>query len=744
VAGTSSFTTGRNGIVLSDANNDFGGAVNLFYSGTAFPSAITDKNALILGSVTIGQDLTVRSNGALNLGSGSVGRNLVATSFNNNAGSTGAITQSGPLTVGGTSAITAGAAAITLSNAANDFGGAVSLTNTGANNIAIRDTGALVLSGVSMSNAGGTLTVTTNGAVTQTGDILTGTGQVSIDAGAGAVTLTRANNDFRGAVSLANTGANSIGIRTTGLLSLSGVSMTPTVSGALTTTSVGVQQVGGTVVTGTGAVSINAGAGTIGLGNPGNDFRGAVSLTNTGANNIAIRDTGALVLSGVSMSDAGGTLTVTTNGAVTQTGDILTGTGQVSIDAGAGAVTLTRENNFRGSVSLATTGANRVSLTDRNDLALGALNVGGTLWAIASGSFVLGTGSVGGNLSVNAGTATTNGEITQVRGPLGGIAVAGTSFFKAASGNIHPRIYLTNANNDFGGTVTLFNYSPNMTAITDKNDLTLGSVTIGGELNVRCNGALNLGSGSVGGNLIVTSFNNDTGATGAITQAGKLTVGGTSVITAGAAAITLTNTANNFTGAVRLRNSGSNNVAITDATALAFASLAIGQDLTALSNGALNLGTGTVGRNLVATSFNRNTGATGAITQAGKLTVGGTSVITAGAAAITLTNAANNFTGAVSLTNSGANDAAIVDATALVLGQSSVGRNLAVTTGAGNVSGTGNLTQTGIVTVAGKTTLTAAAANTTINLATQPNKFSGGVVIAGNISNVVSYQVVGV
>ena len=217
-------------------------------------------------------------------------------------------------------------------------------------------------------------------------------------------------------------------------------------------------------------------------------------------------------------------------------------------------------------------------------------------------------------------------------------------------------------------------------------------------------------------------------------------MGGTSVITAGAAAITLTDSANNFAGLVSLTNSGANNVAITHATALAFASLAIGQDLTALSNGALNLGTGSVGRNLIAKSFNNNAGPTGAITQSGKLAVGGTAALTAGAAAITLTNAANNFTAAVSLTNSGANNVAITAVAALVLGESSIGRNLAVTTGAGGVSGTGNLTQTGILTVTGATTLTAAAANTTINLATQPNVFYGGIV-AGPTKNIISYQV---
>ena len=493
VSGTSSFTTGRSGIVLSDAKNDFVGVVSLSYLGSV-ASAITDINALTLGSVVIGQDLTVRANGSLNLGSGSVGRNLVATSFNNNAVSTGAITQSGKLTVGGTSVITAGAAAITLTNAGNDFRGAVSLASTGANTIAICDAGALVLSSVSMTpTATGGLVVTTNGALTQTGAIVTGTGATIINSGNGAITLNNTGNNFAGATSLTNTGANAIGIRTVGLLTLSGVSMTPAASGALTTTSVGVQQVGGTVVTGTGAVTINAGAGNIGLGNAGNDFHGTVSLTNTGASHIAIADSNALVLSGVSMSNAGGTLTVTTNGAVTQTGDILTGTGQVSIDAGAGAVTLTRaSNDFRGAVSLANTGGNNISLTDKNTLTLGTLNVGGTLTARSTGSFVLGTGSVGANLSIKAGNSTTGGAITQ---SAGGIAVAGTSSFTTGRSGI----LLTDTNNDFIGAVSLSYSGSVASGITDKNALVLGTSTIGGALSIGSGGLSQTGMLSVGG-----------------------------------------------------------------------------------------------------------------------------------------------------------------------------------------------------------------------------------------------------
>ena len=576
-------------------------------------------------------------------------------------------------------------------------------------------------------NAGDSIT---GGAITQSAGGISVAGTSSFTTGRKGVTLSDAKNDFVGAVSVFYSGTSWPSVITDkNALTLG----TSNVGGGLTANAGGAITQTGAIVTGTGASAFNAGH-AVTLNNAANDFVGAVKLTNTGALAISIRSSGPLSLSGVSMADSGGKLTIQSNGAITQTGVILTGTGLVSIDAGAGAVTLTRaNNNFRGAVSLANTGANSVSLTDKNSLTLNALNIGGTLTARSTESFVLGSGSVGGNLSVTAGTSNTGGAITQ---SAGGIAVAGTSSF--TTGRIG--IVLSDTNNDFVGAVSLSYLGSVASAITDINALTLGSVVIGQDLTVRSNGSLNLGNGSVGRNLVATSFNNNAGLTGAITQSGPLTVGGTSVITAGAAAITLTDSANNFAGLVSLTNSGANNVAITHATALAFASLAIGQDLTALSNGALNLGTGSVGRNLIAKSFNNNAGPTGAITQSGKLAVGGTAALTAGAAAITLTNAANNFTAAVSLTNSGANNVAITAVAALVLGESSIGRNLAVTTGAGGVSGTGNLTQTGILTVTGATTLTAAAANTTINLATQPNVFYGGIV-AGPTKNIISYQV---
>src|SRR3546814_9051444 len=71
--------------------------------------------------------------------------------------STGAISQTGVLTVTGTSNFVAGANAITLTGAGNNFTGAVSLSNSGANNVSVRDANGLILGNVNVGT--GTLGV---------------------------------------------------------------------------------------------------------------------------------------------------------------------------------------------------------------------------------------------------------------------------------------------------------------------------------------------------------------------------------------------------------------------------------------------------------------------------------------------------------------------------------------------------------------------------------------------------------
>ncbi len=129
----------------------------------------------------------------------------------------------------------------------------------------------------------------------------------------------------------------------------------------------------------------------------------------------------------------------------------------------------------------------------------------------------------------------------------------------------------------------------------------------------------------MGNNLTIVSG-------GALSQTGALVVPGTSTFSAGANAINLTTngTSNSFTGAITLSNSGANAVTLTNSIATVLAASTVGNNLTITSGGN--------------------------ISQTGTLVVPGTSSFGAGAHAIDLTTngASNSFTGAITLSNSGA------------------------------------------------------------------------------------------
>jgi hypothetical protein len=129
---------------------------------------------------------------------------------------------------------------------------------------------------------------------------------------------------------------------------------------------------------------------------------------------------------------------------------------------------------------------------------------------------------------------------------------------------------------------------------------------------------------------------------GAITQTGSLVVTGDTSINAGSNAITLTS-ANNFVGVVSLSGG---TTAITDANVLTLAAVNTGA-LTIINTGALNLGTGTVGGNLSATSNGGN------ITQTGALVISGSTNLQAGVGSIVLTQPANDFVGSVTAGGTG-------------------------------------------------------------------------------------------
>ncbi|MCE9535908.1 MAG: filamentous hemagglutinin N-terminal domain-containing protein, partial [Nitrospirae bacterium] len=353
--GTIAFATGAaaSSITLNTVGNDFIGAVGV---SRAFNVALRDANALALGVSTI---------------SGTLG---VTTA--------GAVTQNGALTVTGTTTLASGVANnITLTNAANDFS-TVAITN--GSNVALTDTNALVLAASTVS---GTLGVTTNGALTQSG-ILTVTGATTLAVGAANnINLATSANNFS-VVSV--TSGNIVSLRDTNALILG----TSTVGGALALTTGGaLTQSGALNVTGATTFTATAANTDILLGTQANNFGGALSVAGTLTNfrdlslrnvnagatvpalagltalrNLTLTYTNAPVALPALTLAAGGNLTVTAGGAITDSGNLII-PGTTTLTASANNIMLDNANNFTGAVSV--TSGNNVALNDINGLVLG-------------------------------------------------------------------------------------------------------------------------------------------------------------------------------------------------------------------------------------------------------------------------------------------------------------------------------------------------------------------------------------
>ncbi|HLA35867.1 MAG TPA: hypothetical protein VJ001_13475, partial [Rhodocyclaceae bacterium] len=172
-------------------------------------------------------------------------------------------------------------------------------------------------------------------------------------------------------------------------------------------------------------------------------------------------------------------------------------------------------------------------------------------------------------------------------------------------------IVLGNAGNDLGGLVDLG--GNNIVLKDDVDGLTLGTIAAAGNLSITSAGALNLGTGTVGGKLVALANNRE------ITASGALTVAGASTVNAGTGAIQLAQV-NDFQNTVTPIGGATRIVDVNDLTLEAIST----GSLEVVSNGALNLGSGTVAGTLTASSNNGN------IVKSGSLTVTGASIIDAG------------------------------------------------------------------------------------------------------------------
>jgi filamentous hemagglutinin family protein len=677
---------------------------------------------------TNGGNVAITGTGAKTLGNitttGTVGTG------NLTVGASGAVSQlaSTALVVKGATAITAGAVNdVTLTNTGNDFTGAVSVVT--GNNVAISDASALALGTSAVS---GGLTLAAGGSVTQTGIVnaatlsatLTGaTSALNLGTSAnniaalgavttpGGFTLTNGNNAVavNGAIATTNTavsitsgtGATSFGA--SGAITSGGGNVTfvstnaAKVLGNIDTT--GGTLAGNLLITGAGAVSQGAGtslkvkgtttiaagaANDVLLNQAGNDFTGAVI---TSGKNITLTDANALVL-GTTTANAGGALTLAAGGSVTQTGVVTAPSLTATLTGAASALNLGTQTNKVTQLDAITAPGGFTLTNGNNAVAInGAIATTDTNVSIASGSAATTFGAAGsissgggnvaltstvakvlGSINTTGGAGTGNltigtaGAVSQLAGTS--LAIKGATTIAAGAAN---SITLNNAGNDFTGAVSVT--SGLNVSLIDANALVLGTSTIAGMLGVNTSGA--------------------------ITQNGALIVGGATTLAAGAANdITLATTTNNFAS---VAVTSGNNVSLRDTNALTLGGSAVSGNLAVTTNGGL--------------------------IQSGAIAVAGTTTVTAGAAnSITLNNAGNDFTGAVSVV-SGLN-VSLADANALVLGTSTVAGTLGVNT-------SGAITQSGALAVTGAATLAAGAANDiTLNNAT--NAFANVAVTSGN------------
>ncbi|WP_313341377.1 filamentous hemagglutinin N-terminal domain-containing protein [Stenotrophomonas sp.] len=316
------------------------------------------------------------------------------------------------------------------------------------------------------------------------------------------------------------------------------------------------------------------------------------------------------------------------------------------------------DNDFAGPVRII---AQDATLRDRNALTLGTQSVG-SLTVRSGGALNLGNGVINGALSATSDA----GGITQTNA----LSVAGAASIDAGAGAI------TLAHeNDFSGSLALAGRG---ITVVDTNDLTVSSVNNAGvgDINLTARGSLTMPAGAIstngalllsadGGALTLggaltgnavslysrTALNLGTSITAAgalavvtgdsaLTQtAGALSVGGTSVFSTDTGAISLGAAGNHFGGPVNLFGGST---LIRDVGALTLGTLATGA-LTAVSNGVLSLGTGTVAGALSATSNGH------AVTQSGALVVNQASSITAGTGSISLSNTGNDFRAGLAL-----------------------------------------------------------------------------------------------
>lgn len=239
-----------------------------------------------------------------------------------------------------------------------------------------------------------------------------------------------------------------------------------------------------------------------------------------------------------SAANISGALSITTSaGDITSAGIFnITGSSSFNVADAASIILDNPANQFSSTPNFSSPGTiNNLALTDNSVVDLPSLTLTGDLTIISTG------------------------VVTQ----SGALSIQGNTSIDADANSI----VLTNAANDFVGTVSLQNSGLSNTAIVDANTLNLGTSILGS------------------GTLTVSA--------GAINQSGPLiqsSNAAASTFTATSGDIALTNGANDFTGTVVINNTGPGDSSLTDSTGLTLSSSTTnGGDLTIVANNGIVL-----------------------------------------------------------------------------------------------------------------------------------------------------------
>jgi len=380
--------------------------VNL-HAGTALgggsPGSVTSEVSMAVGSTIntgLAGNLAAVAKGDVTLAGLTVGGSLTATTNN------GAFSQVGAASVAGTTTVNAGTGEVALNNAGNQLAGAVSSTGTGA--VTVRNGLATALGAIgSVGSAAASLDViTTNAAVTQTAAAYV-TGETTVAAGSGNVSLANASNRLTGAVNSTGSGAVTLANDIATNLGTMGTSGGPLASLSVTTTNDNVSQSGTSYVA--GATTVAAGTGTVSLSNTGNQLAGAVGSTGTGA--VTLRNAVSTTLGAIgSPGNGAASLTVrNSNGSITQSGAaVVAGATSLRTDTGGAITASNAGNQFAGAITTIGTGA--VTLFNNGATSLGQIGSSGsraTSLAVSTNGGAVsqsGTAYVDGTTAVSAGT----------------------------------------------------------------------------------------------------------------------------------------------------------------------------------------------------------------------------------------------------------------------------------------------------------------------------------------------------